>query len=131
MSLKSECADEQPLKETEHGGEPAKREREKSDGRRSEVRRCGADVFDDRHGIAKMFLYNLSLQKSSAVVCAALGNFSGQKQQEIIVSRGTFLELLRPDPSSGKVVSVLVTDVFGHARSLAAFRLTGSSKGVV
>lgn len=78
-----------------------------------------------------MHLYNLTLQPPTAICGApALGNFSGVRQQEIVVSRGTRLELLRPDPNTGKVSSVLTQDVFGVIRSLASFRLTGGTKGV-
>ena len=76
-----------------------------------------------------MHLYNLTLQPPSAVVQAIVGNFSGARQQEIIVSRGTRLELLRPDVQTGKVSTVIVSDVFGSIRSLSAFRLTGGTKG--
>ena len=57
------------------------------------------------------------------------GNFSGAKQQEIIVTRGKILELLRPDSNTGKIHSILSIEVFGEARSLVPFRLTGGNKG--
>lgn len=76
-----------------------------------------------------MHLYNLTLQPPTATSQAIVGNFSGARQQEIIVSHGTRLELLRPDPQTGKVATVIATDVFGSIRSLAAFRLTGGTKG--
>lgn len=76
-----------------------------------------------------MHLYNLTLQHPTAIVQAIVGNFSGARQQEIIISHGTRLELLRPDPQTGKVATVIATDVFGSIRSLAAFRLTGGTKG--
>lgn len=76
-----------------------------------------------------MHLYNLTLQPPTAIAHAVAGNFSGSRTQEIVVSRGTRLELLRPDVQSGKVATVIATDVFGSIRSLAAFRLTGGTKG--
>jgi len=76
-----------------------------------------------------MHLYNLTLQPPTATTQAIVGNFSGARQQEIIVSHGTRLELLRPDAQTGKVATVIATDVFGSIRSLAAFRLTGGTKG--
>lgn len=76
-----------------------------------------------------MHLYNLTLQPTSSVTQAIVGNFSGARQQEIILSYGTRLELLRPDPQTGKVSTVIATDVFGSIRSLVAFRLTGGTKG--
>ena len=76
-----------------------------------------------------MHLYNLTLQPPSAITQAIVGNFSGARQQEIIVARGTRIELLRPDVQTGKVSTVVASDVFGSIRSLAAFRLTGGTKG--
>lgn len=76
-----------------------------------------------------MHLYNLTLQPPTAATQAIVGNFSGARTQEIIISRGTRLELLRPDVQTGKLSTVIASDVFGSIRSLAAFRLTGSTKG--
>lgn len=79
-----------------------------------------------------MHLYNLTLQPPTAITHAVVGNFSGARQQEIIVSHGTRLELLRPDvQAGGKFTTIVSTDVFGSIRSLASFRLTGSTKGVL
>ncbi|CAK5281320.1 unnamed protein product, partial [Mycena citricolor] len=75
-----------------------------------------------------MHLYNLTLQAPTAAVQAIVGNFSGARQQEIIISNGTRLQLLRPDVQTGKVATVVESDVFGSIRSLAAFRLTGGTK---
>lgn len=77
-----------------------------------------------------MYLYNLTLQKATAVFNAVQGYFSGTKQQEICVGRGHILELLRPDPNTGKVHTLLSHDAFGVIRSLMAFRLTGGTKGL-
>lgn len=57
--------------------------------------------------------------------CAAYGNFTGPKAQEIVVSRGKVLELLRPN-ELGKMVSVYSVDVFGCIRAIAPFRITGA-----
>ena len=77
-----------------------------------------------------MHLYSLTLQKASCITQAVHGNFSGTKQQEVVVARGKTLEILRPDPNTGKVHSVLSAEAFGLVRSLAPFRMTGSSKGL-
>ena len=42
-----------------------------------------------------MQLYNLTLQKSTNITHAVHGNYSGQKQQEIAVARGTLVEILK------------------------------------
>ena len=76
-----------------------------------------------------MHLYALTLQKASCIYQAVHGNFSGTKQQEILVGRGKTLELLRPDPNTGKLHSVVSKEMFGLVRSLSPFRLTGSTKG--
>lgn len=76
-----------------------------------------------------MHLYNITLQHPTAVSQAIVGNFSGARHQEVIISHGTRLELLRPEPQTGKVSTVIATDVFGSIRSLASFRLTGGTKG--
>lgn len=76
-----------------------------------------------------MHLYQLTLQRATTITHAVHGNFSGNsKQQEIIISRGKILELLRPDPNTGKVHSLLTHDVFGVIRSMMPFRLVGGSK---
>ena len=73
-----------------------------------------------------MHLYNLTLQKAQSIPNAVFGSFSAPKAQEIIVSRGKILELLRPDDDTGKVQSVLTTEVFGVIRSIIPFRLNGN-----
>ena len=76
-----------------------------------------------------MYLYNLTLQRASGITHACHGNFSGAKLQEIVVSRGKSLELLKPDPNTGKVHTVMSVEIFGVVRSLMSFRLPGGNKG--
>ncbi len=78
-----------------------------------------------------MYLYNLTLQRASGITHAVHGNFSGAKLQEIVVSRGKTLDLLKPDPNTGKVHTLLSVEVFGVVRSLMAFRLTKGTKDYV
>ncbi|KAH6948540.1 hypothetical protein HPB50_025036 [Hyalomma asiaticum] len=75
-----------------------------------------------------MYLYNFTLQRATGITHAVHGNFSGTKLQEVAVSRGKILELLRPDPNTGKVYTLYACEVFGIIRSLMSFRLTGGSK---
>jgi len=75
-----------------------------------------------------MHLYNLTLQRATGITHAVHGNFSGSKMQEILVSRGKCLELLRPDPNTGKVHTIVTVEMFAIVRSMMAFRLTGGSK---
>ncbi|KAF9598013.1 hypothetical protein IFM89_023585 [Coptis chinensis] len=77
-----------------------------------------------------MYLYSLTLQQATGIVCAANGNFTGTKTQEIVVARGKVLDLLRPD-DNGKIQTILSVEVFGAIRSLAQFRLTGASKDYI
>lgn len=78
-----------------------------------------------------MFLYHLTLQRATGITHAVHGNFSGTKLQEIVVSRGKILELLRPDPNTGKVFTLLTVEIFGVIRSLMGFRLTGGTKDYI
>ncbi|KXZ43846.1 hypothetical protein GPECTOR_79g125 [Gonium pectorale] len=73
-----------------------------------------------------MFLYSLTLSRASGIQSAVYGNFSAPKAQEVVVSRGKILELLRPN-ENGKMQTVVATEVFGCIRSVAAVRLTGSN----
>ncbi|CAE7661655.1 Sf3b3, partial [Symbiodinium microadriaticum] len=75
-------------------------------------------------------LYQLTLQRSSAITHAIYGNFSAPKAQEIVCSRYKTLELLRPD-DSGKVQSILSVEIFGVIRALHPFRLTGASRDYI
>jgi splicing factor 3B subunit 3 len=76
-----------------------------------------------------MFMYSLTIQPPSAITQAILGQFAGTKEQQIVTASGSRITLLRPDPHLGKVSTILSHDVFGIIRTLAAFRLAGSSKG--
>lgn len=78
-----------------------------------------------------MYLYNLTLQRATAITHAVHGNFSGLKAQEIVISRGKSIELLRPDPNTGKMHTLLAIEIFGVVRSMMAFRLTGGTKDYV
>lgn len=78
-----------------------------------------------------MHLYNLTLQRATGITHAVHGNFSGSKLQEILVSRGKVLELLRPDPNTGKVHTLLMVELFAIIRSLMAFRLTSGTKDYI
>ena len=54
--------------------------------------------------MAQLFGYALTLLPPSVANTAIVGQFSGSKQQEILVSHGSWLELLRMDTSTRKVV---------------------------
>jgi splicing factor 3B subunit 3 len=78
---------------------------------------------------SSMFMYSLTIQPPSAVTQAVLGQFAGTKEQQIVTASGSKLTIHRPDPAQGKVSPLFTQDCFGIIRTLAAFRLAGSSKG--
>ncbi|KAF5984622.1 pre-mRNA-splicing factor rse-1 [Fusarium coicis] len=80
---------------------------------------------------SNMFLYSLSLRSSTAVSQAIVGHFSGTKKQQIIAVSGSVLSLCRPDPTEGRVNTLLAQDLFSIIRSVASFRLAGSSKDYI
>ena len=86
---------------------------------------------DGKLWLLNMYLYNLTLQRATGITHSVHGNFSGAKLQEIVVSRGKILELMRPDPNTGKVHTLLTVEVFGVIRSLMSFRLTGGNKDYI
>ena len=75
-----------------------------------------------------MHLYNLTLKKASAVTACVYGQFSDAGVQEIVVSRGKIIELLRQDDDTRKLVSITAIEVFGYVRKLVTSRLPGASK---
>ncbi|KAH6653906.1 Pre-mRNA-splicing factor rse-1 [Truncatella angustata] len=80
---------------------------------------------------SNMFLYSLTIQPPTTITQAIVGQFSGTKEQQILTASGSRLTLSRPDPSQGRVTTLLSQDVFGIIRSIAAFRLAGSNKDYV
>ncbi len=79
---------------------------------------------------SNMFLYSLTLQPPTTISQAIIGQFSGTKEQQILTVSGSRLALLRPDPTLGRVITLLAHDVFGIIRAIDSFRLAGSSKGM-
>jgi splicing factor 3B subunit 3 len=77
-----------------------------------------------------MFMYSLTIQSPTAITQAILGQFAGTKEQQIVTASGSKLTIHRPDPTQGKLTPLYSQDVFGIIRSLAAFRLAGSNKGM-
>ena len=79
---------------------------------------------------SSMFMYSLTIQPPTSVAQAILGQFAGTKEQQIVTASGARLTIHRPDPTQGKISTILSQDVFGIIRTLAAFRLAGSNKGM-
>jgi splicing factor 3B subunit 3 len=78
-----------------------------------------------------MYLYSLSLQPPTAINRVICGHFSGGKSEEICIAKGRILELLRPNPTSKKLVSIYTQEVFGVVRKIVPFRLTGFTKDFI
>lgn len=82
-----------------------------------------------------MFLYDLPIVATSCVTQAIIGNFTGtstkSSSQEVAVIRGTSeIELLRPDVTTGKLISIHRQPTFSILRSIQPFRLMGQTKGI-
>ena len=78
-----------------------------------------------------MFMYSLTIQPPSSITQAILGQFAGTKEQQIVTASGSRLNIHRPDPTQGKISTILSQELFGIVRTLAAFRLAGSNKGML
>lgn len=76
-------------------------------------------------------MYSLTIQPPTAITQAILGQFAGTKEQQIVTASGSKLTIHRPDPTQGKITPLYTQDVFGIIRTLAAFRLAGSSKDYI
>lgn len=80
-----------------------------------------------------MFMYSLTVQTPTAITQAIVGNFSGDKKiQEVLTASGSLLTLWQPKQNDTVFQpTVLMThDIFGIIRSLAAFRIAGTIKGM-
>ena len=77
-----------------------------------------------------MHLLHSTLSLPNNISHAIAGNFSGVKQQEIAVSKMNWLQLLKPDASTGKCILMCSMNVFGIIRSLTTVRITGTTKGM-
>lgn len=79
-----------------------------------------------------MHLYHATLNVPTTITSAILGNFTGVKQQELLIVRAqSYLELLKPDTDTGKIATVWTQHSFGVIRQIQPFRLTGATKGTL
>ncbi len=72
-----------------------------------------------------MYLHSLTLQQTTGITQSISGNFTAPKSHEICISRGTILELVKPDMTTGKLITLISKEVFGQIRKIIPFRLTG------
>ncbi len=77
-----------------------------------------------------MCLYSLTLRPPTAITQAIAGLFSGTREQQVLTASGSHLALLRHDPALGKMAPLVSQNLFCIIRSMAAFRLAGTSKGM-
>ena len=91
---------------------------------------CGLKTTDKMATTSSMFMYSLTIQPPFSITQAILGQFAGTKEQQIVTASGSRLTIHRPDPAQGKITTILSQDLFGIIRTLAAFRLAGSNKGM-
>ncbi|KAI1118656.1 CPSF A subunit region-domain-containing protein [Nemania sp. NC0429] len=80
---------------------------------------------------SNMFLYSLTIKPPTTISHALIGQFSGTKEQQILTASGSRLSLYRPDPTLGRVLMIASHDIFSIIRSIASFRLAGSTKDYV
>ena len=64
-----------------------------------------------------MYLYNLTLQKAGGIYQSISGSFTSPKTQEIVVSKGTMLELFQID-QSGKLKTLISMDLKHHTEGI-------------
>ena len=95
-----------------------------------ELKACGLKNAGNMAATSSMFMYSLTIQPPSSITQAILGQFAGTKEQQIVTASGSRLTIHRPDPAQGKITTILAQDLFGIIRTLAAFRLAGSNKGM-
>ncbi len=72
-------------------------------------------------------LYSLNVQRPQITQSIA-GYFSSPKSQEILVARGSCLELYRFNTDTEKLESMLVHDCFAIIRAISSFRIEKASK---
>lgn len=75
-----------------------------------------------------LYLYNLTLQRPASSLMTVVGQFQGNKSQEIVIAKTTCLDLYKVDSTSGKMIKMFTQDSFGSIRSVCGFRLAGGLK---
>lgn len=76
-------------------------------------------------------LYHLTAIPATGISALAQGSFTGPRQQELIVSTGTSLELYRLIPKQGRLAALFRCEAFAKIRSLSPFRLPGTRRDYV
>lgn len=73
-------------------------------------------------------LYHLTAIPATAISAIAQGSFTSARQQELIVSTGTSIELYRLLPKEGRLAALFRCETFSQIRALSAFRLPGTRR---
>ncbi|PIK35819.1 putative splicing factor 3B subunit 3 isoform X2 [Apostichopus japonicus] len=77
-----------------------------------------------------MFLYSLTLQRASAITNPSMATLTVPSNSRLSWLVAKILELIKLDPNTGKIYTLLSHEVFGVIRAIMAFRLTGGNKGM-
>lgn len=76
-----------------------------------------------------LYLYNLTLKQPSGYNQTVLGQFLGEKKsQEVFVSNGTAIQLLRPNTETGKVEILCLQNLLGVVFKIEKIRPIASTK---
>ncbi|ODQ68097.1 putative splicing factor 3B subunit 3 [Nadsonia fulvescens var. elongata DSM 6958] len=82
--------------------------------------------------MADLSLYSLTLLPPGSILASVVGNFAGLKSQELVLARGSNLEIYRPSVSEGTLgPPLLVHPTFSIIRDIQAFRIAGSSRDLL
>ena len=78
-----------------------------------------------------MYLYNLTLQKPTEIYQTITGSFTSPKKHDLLLSKGTVLELLSLSPETGTLETLISKDLYCQIRRISPFRLSGNKKDYI
>lgn len=78
-----------------------------------------------------MKLYHLTAIPPTGITAIAQGSFTAPRQQQLIVSTGTSLELYQLSAKQGRLLPIFRSEVFANIRSIAPFRLPATRRDYV
>ncbi|WFD35978.1 pre-mRNA-splicing factor rse1 [Malassezia cuniculi] len=71
------------------------------------------------------------MQPPSTATAAIVGQFTGKRQQEVVIARGSRLEMVQIDVETGRATRIMQQPLFGNTRSLSSVRVAGGQKDYV
>lgn len=78
-----------------------------------------------------MFLYHKTLLHSSVSTKAISGSFTAPKKTELLLLKGSTLELLTVDNLTHKLTTLIRQDTFSHLKNISVFRFGGNKKDFI